>query len=63
MEHPEATHLFLIDADIEFDPNDLLRMVAYDRPHYSWCISPKKQLIGKVLLKRQDVMKKKHTYY
>ena len=32
MEHPDATHLFFIDADIEFDPNDLLRMVAYDRP-------------------------------
>jgi len=32
MEHPDASHLFFIDADIEFDPNDLLRMVAYDRP-------------------------------
>lgn len=32
MEHPDATHLFFIDADIEFDPNDLLRMVAYDKP-------------------------------
>lgn len=32
MEHPQATHLFFIDADIEFDPNDLLRMVAYDKP-------------------------------
>ena len=32
MEHPEATHLFFVDADIEFDPNDLLRMVAYDKP-------------------------------
>ena len=32
MEHPQATHLFFIDADIEFDPNDLLRMVAYNKP-------------------------------
>ena len=32
MEHPDASHLFFIDADLEFDPNDLLRMVAYDRP-------------------------------
>ena len=32
MEHPEATHLFFVDADIEFDPNDMLRMVAYDKP-------------------------------
>lgn len=32
MENPKATHLFFIDADIEFDPNDLLRMVAYDKP-------------------------------
>lgn len=32
MDHPDATHLFFIDADIEFDPNDLLRMVAYDKP-------------------------------
>ena len=31
MEHPEATHLFFVDADIEFDPNDMLRMVAYDK--------------------------------
>lgn len=32
MENPKATHLFFIDADIEFDANDLLRMVAYDKP-------------------------------
>tara|TARA_B100000902_G_C27318609_1_gene922837 strand:+ start:2789 stop:3706 length:918 start_codon:yes stop_codon:yes gene_type:complete len=31
MEHPDATHLFFVDADVEFDPNDMLRMVAYDR--------------------------------
>lgn len=31
MEHPEATHLFFVDADIEFDPNDMLRMLAYDK--------------------------------
>lgn len=32
MENPNATHLFFIDADIEFNPQDLLRMVAYDKP-------------------------------
>lgn len=32
MENPKATHLFFVDADIEFEPEDLLRMVAYDRP-------------------------------
>lgn len=32
MENSEATHLFFIDADIEFNAEDLLRMVAYDKP-------------------------------
>jgi len=32
MENKAATHLFFIDADIEFNPEDLLRMVAYDKP-------------------------------
>lgn len=32
MENKDATHLFFIDADIEFNPEDLLRMVAYDKP-------------------------------
>jgi hypothetical protein len=32
MENTAATHLFFIDADIEFNPEDLLRMVAYDKP-------------------------------
>lgn len=32
MENSEATHLFFVDADIEFEPEDMLRMVAYDKP-------------------------------
>jgi hypothetical protein len=32
MENPKATHLFFVDADIEFNPEDMLRMVAYDKP-------------------------------
>ena len=32
MENEAATHLFFIDADIEFNPEDILRMVAYDKP-------------------------------
>jgi hypothetical protein len=32
MENSSATHLFFIDADIEFNPEDILRMVAYDKP-------------------------------
>jgi hypothetical protein len=32
MENTAATHLFFIDADIEFNPEDILRMVAYDKP-------------------------------
>lgn len=32
MENSDATHLFFIDADIEFNPEDILRMVAYDKP-------------------------------
>tara|TARA_B100000575_G_scaffold276732_1_gene262398 strand:+ start:130 stop:1101 length:972 start_codon:yes stop_codon:yes gene_type:complete len=32
MENKDATHLFFIDADIEFQPEDILRMVAYDKP-------------------------------
>jgi len=32
MENKSATHLFFIDADIEFQPEDFLRMVAYDKP-------------------------------
>ena len=46
MEHPDATHLFFIDADIEFDPNDLLRMVAYDRPvSYTHLTLPTKRIV------------------
>ena len=32
MENKEATHLFFVDADIEFEAEDFLRMVAYDKP-------------------------------
>lgn len=32
MENKEATNLFFVDADIEFNPEDMLRMVAYDKP-------------------------------
>lgn len=32
MENEHATHLFFIDADIEFQPEDILRAVAYDKP-------------------------------
>jgi len=32
MENQAASHLFFIDADIEFNPEDILRMVAYDKP-------------------------------
>jgi len=32
MENKQATHLFFVDADIEFNPEDMLRMVAYDKP-------------------------------
>ena len=32
MENSQATHLFFIDADVEFNAEDVLRMVAYDKP-------------------------------
>jgi len=32
MENPDHTHLFFVDADIEFNAEDMLRMVAYDKP-------------------------------
>lgn len=39
----EATHLFFIDADIEFDAEDVLRMLAYDQPVIAGAY-PKKSL-------------------
>jgi len=39
MENKDATHLFFIDADIEFQPEDLLRMVAVRQAYCCWCLS------------------------
>lgn len=39
----EATHLFFVDADIEFNAEDVLRMIAYDQPVIAGAY-PKKSL-------------------
>lgn len=32
LDHPQATHLMFIDADIGFDPIQVARMLAFDKP-------------------------------